>query len=191
MVTTIRSQDVGQASRVLQAGGVIAYATEAVFGLGCDPQNPQAVQRLLRLKQRPADKGLILIAASEAQLHSYLDLSAISSDIWQQVRASWPGPVTWLLPAASDVSRLLRGQHDTLAVRVSAHPQVRALCEAFGGALVSTSANRSEQPPAWSVEQVADCFDGELDLILLGQTGGGARPSEIRDGRTGKIIRAG
>lgn len=185
------SDDVEQAVRVLRLGGVIAYATEAVFGIGCDPQNPQAIEAVLRLKQRPAYKGLILIAASEQQLHSYLDLDAISPAMWQQVRATWPGPITWLLPAAPQVSTLLRGEHDTLAVRVSAHPQVCALCQAFAGALVSTSANRSEQPPARCIDEVIAGFDGELDLILQGQTTGASRPSEIRDGRTGKIIRAG
>jgi L-threonylcarbamoyladenylate synthase len=191
MPKTIRTEELDQAAQVLHAGGVIAYATEAVFGLGCDPQNLQAVKRLLQLKQRPADKGLILIAANETQLYPYLDLPAISSAMWQSVRASWPGPVTWLLPANAQVSTLLRGQHDSLAVRVSAHPQVCALCEAYGGALVSTSANRSQQPPATSVAEVVAGFDSELDLILLGSTAGARKPSEIRDGRTGKIIRAG
>lgn len=188
---TILTADVDQAAQVLRSGGLIAYATEAVFGLGCDPQNQQALERLLRLKQRPAAKGLILIAASETQLSPYLNLDKISQDMWQRVRASWPGPVTWLLPAASQTSPLLRGQHDTLAVRVSAHPQVRALCETYGGAVVSTSANRNVQPPARSVDEVMVYFDAELDLILLGQTAGACNPSEIRDGRTGKIIRAG
>lgn len=188
---TILSAEVEQAAQVLRAGGVIAYATEAVFGLGCDPQNPQAIEKVLQLKQRPAHKGLILIAAHESQLHSYLALSTITEAMWQRVRASWPGPVTWLLPAAPQVSPILRGEHDTLAVRVSAHAQVRALCEAFGGALVSTSANVSEQAPARNVDAVARQFAGQLDLILLGHTTGAAKPSEIRDAVTGKIVRAG
>lgn len=187
---TILTEDVGRAALVLRNGGLIGYATEAVFGLGCDPQQQQAVEHLLHLKQRPADKGLILIAARETQLSPYLNLDAISQDMWQQVRASWPGPVTWLLPAAAQVSPLLRGRYETLAVRVSAHPQVRALCEAYGGAIVSTSANRSDQPPARNVDEVMAYFDNELDLVLLGQTAGASNPSEIRDGRTGKIIRA-
>lgn len=181
----------GHAVQVLRAGGVIAYATEAVFGLGCDPQNLQAIEKVLQLKRRPAHKGLILIAASEQQLHPYLALALIDDAMWQRVRATWPGPVTWLMPAAQSVSPLLRGEHDTLAVRVSAHPQVRALCEAFGGALISTSANRSSQLPAKNVDEVTAQFGDELDLILLGQTAGATKPSEIRDAVTGKIIRAG
>ncbi len=188
---TVLTADVAQAAQILRAGGVIAYATEAVFGLGCDPQNDQALHRLLTLKQRSAGKGLILIAASEQQLHAYLALTDITDYMWQQVRASWPGPVTWLLPVAQSVSPLLRGEHDTLAVRVTTHPQVRALCDAFGGAVVSTSANLSEQPPAKTIDEVMAQFPNALELILLGETGGAARPSEIRDARTGKIIRAG
>lgn len=185
------SDDVSYAARVLHEGGVIAYATEAVFGLGCDPANSASIEKLLDLKQRPASKGLILIAANEDQLHYFLDLGAITTAIWQQVHTTWPGPVTWLLPAARSISTLLRGEHDTIAVRVTAHTQVCALCDAFGGALISTSANRSNQSPARDVEQVRSAFGDELDFILAGQTGGADRPSEIRDGFTGKIIRAG
>jgi L-threonylcarbamoyladenylate synthase len=185
------SAEVEHAAQVLRAGGVIAYATEAVFGLGCDPQNSQAIEKLLQLKQRPAHKGLILIAANEQQLHPYLALSSITDSMWQRVRATWPGPVTWIMPAAQSVSPLLSGEHDTLAVRVSAHPQVRALCLAFDGALVSTSANRNSELPAKSIDEVAAQFDDKLDLILLGQTAGAAKPSEIRDAVTGKIVRAG
>jgi len=183
--------DLLQAVEVLRGGGVIAYATEAVFGLGCDPQNNRAIERLLQLKQRPEHKGLILIAADEAQLHPYLDMAAISETMWQRVRASWPGPVSWLLPCAASVSRLLRGEHTTLAVRVTAHPQAAALCRAFGGAVVSTSANISQQPPARNAGEVARQLAGRIDGILSGVTGGATNPSEIRDARTGKILRAG
>jgi len=188
---TILTADVKQAAQVLKAGGVIAYATEAIFGLGCDPHNPQALQKLLLLKRRPAAKGLILIAGDEQQVHPYLDLAQISDAMWQPVRASWPGPVTWILPANPSVSALLCGEHDSLAVRVSAHPQVQALCHAFAGAVVSTSANLSEQAPAKTVDEVMAQFPGSLDLILIGKTGGADKPSEIRDALTGKIIRAG
>lgn len=183
--------DVERAAQVLRDGGVIAYATEAVFGLGCDPRNVQALEHLLALKQRSPTKGLILIAAREAQLHPYLAMDLIDAAMWRQVRATWPGPVTWLLPVAAQVTPLLRGEHDTLAVRVSAHPQVSALCDAFGGAIVSTSANVSDQPPARSVEEVMAQLGDALDLVLRGQTGGATKPSEIRDARTGKILRAG
>lgn len=188
---TLHSKDIASVVSILRHGGIIAYPTEAVFGLGCDPQQDTAIGKLLALKLRPADKGLILIAAEERQLYPYLDQQQISEAMWQRVRASWPGPVTWLLPAAVSVSSLLRGTHTTLAVRVSAHPLVQALCIAFGGPLVSTSANLAGQPPARSVQEVMQQFDDQLDAVLSGATGGADRPSEIRDAMTGRILRPG
>lgn len=188
---TIHSADAEQAAQVLRDGGVIAYATEAVFGLGCDPRNEQALQKLLLIKHRAAAKGLILIAADEQQLHPYIELTKMTEVMWKPVRSSWPGPVTWILPANQTVSTLLRGERDSLAVRVTAHAQVRKLCRAFGGAIVSTSANLSNQEPARTVNEVEAQFPSELDLILIGETGGAYKPSEIRDALTGKIIRKG
>ncbi|GAB4300716.1 MAG: L-threonylcarbamoyladenylate synthase [Thiohalomonadaceae bacterium] len=178
-----------EAVRALRHGGVIAYPTEAVYGLGCDPRNAAAVLRLLALKQRPMAKGLILVATDYAQLEPYL--SPLPEPLARQVRASWPGPVTWLLPAPADVPVWLRGDHDSLAVRVSAHPVVRALCAAFGGPIVSTSANPAGQQPARDPLTVQRVFGGHIDCILHAPLGGLERPTEIRDGRTGRIVRAG
>lgn len=173
----------------LHAGGVVAYPTEAVYGLGCDPDNAAAVQRLLDLKQRSVDKGLILIAADEAQLECYVDLGDVT--MAARVRASWPGPVTWLLPVRPGVPAWLRGAHTTLAVRVTDHPLAAALCRAFGGALVSTSANLSGQPALRDAAAVGAAFGETLDAILVGEVGGRERPSEIRDAATGEVLRPG
>lgn len=178
-----------QAAARLHAGGVIGYPTEAVYGLGCDPLNPLAVNRLLRLKGRAAGKGLILIAADPNQLVPYL--LPLTPRIRQRVRPTWPGPVTWLLPAAPEIPEWLTGGRDVLAVRVTAHPVAAALCRAFGAPLVSTSANPSGQPPARSALQVRHRFGSSLDDIVPGATGGLLRPTEIRDGRTGRILRPG
>ncbi|WP_127478711.1 L-threonylcarbamoyladenylate synthase [Sulfurivermis fontis] len=178
-----------EAVRALRRGGLIAYPTEAVYGLGCDPRNADAVRRLLELKQRPMDKGLILVAADFAQLQPYL--LPLADTLARQVSASWPGPVTWLLPVPSQVPVWLRGRHDSLAVRVSAHPVVRALCAAFGGPIVSTSANPAGQRPARDPLTVQRMFAGHVDCILHAPLGGLERPTEIRDGRTGRIVRAG
>ena len=179
---------ISDAVQALRNGGVIAYPTESVYGLGCDPANIESIKHLLALKQRQRDKGLILIASEFAQLAPYL--VDIDERLREPVQASWPGPVTWLWPARSDVSRWLRGQHDTLAVRVSAHPLVVRLCDQFGGALVSTSANLAQQPPARSAQQVRDQFGNSLDYILEGETGGCSAPTEIRDLLSGSVIRA-
>ncbi|MDH5178913.1 MAG: L-threonylcarbamoyladenylate synthase [Gammaproteobacteria bacterium] len=182
------SDRIAQATSILQQGGVIAYPTEAVYGLGCDPNRLDAVQRILDLKQRPAEKGLILVAADFSQLEAWL--LPLEPAIRQRVLAAWPGPVTWLCPVRPEVSPLVRGTHATLAVRVSAHPLVQSLCKAFGGPLISTSANISDQPAARSAAEVQTIFGEQLDLIVEGELGESARPTEIRDALTNTIIRS-
>jgi L-threonylcarbamoyladenylate synthase len=171
----------------LQAGGVIAYPTEAVYGLGCDPRNQAAFSRLLALKGRPEAKGVILIAADEAQLTPYM--APLPDAILARLRRSWPGPVTWIVPAAVGTPAWLTGGRDTIAVRVTAHPPAAALCRAFGGALVSTSANRSDQPPARTKAELQRIFGDALDMIVPGPLGGLTQPTRICDARTGAIIR--
>jgi len=178
-----------QAVQCLKGGGVIAYPTEAVFGLGCDPLNPYAVTRLLQLKQRDIAKGLILIAADQAQLSVYIEPP--SATMQAELDATWPGPVTWLLKPRPTIPQWLTGAHDSLAVRVTAHPLTRTLCQAFGGPLVSTSANPSQQPPARNTLTVHRYFHDQLDYIVSGPLGARAKPTEIRDARTGRILRSG
>jgi len=175
------------AARAIRAGGVIAYPTEAVFGLGCDPANGGAVARLLELKHRPPGKGLILIASEWSQLANWLQ--EISPAWRERLDASWPGPVTWLIPAADNCPYWLTGDHETLAVRITDHPLVRALCNRFGGAIVSTSANRSGRTPARSVLEVQLQFGQQLDYVLTGTLGGLSRPTQIRDLASGRIVR--
>ncbi|OQX15007.1 MAG: threonylcarbamoyl-AMP synthase [Thiothrix lacustris] len=179
--------ELSAARHAVQSGGVIAYPTEAVFGLGCNPADLAAVQRILTLKQRAADKGLILIAADLSQLEAYLlPLDAI---LQARVLPTWPGAVTWLLPVRPAVSPLIRGKHDTLAVRITAHPICRALCQQLGHPLISTSANVSDHPPARSAAAVQQQFGAQLDAILDAPVGDQAQPSEIRHGITGEIVR--
>lgn len=180
-----------QAARIIRQGGIIAYPTEAVYGLGCDPFNAGAVYRLLELKQRPVEKGLILIASNISQLVPFM--APISTEQQQQLEASWPGPVTWLVPARPETPIWLRGKHDTIAVRVTAHPVAAALCQTIGHALVSTSANPSGRYPATSPLQVRRYFchgKNQIDYIIPGPLGGQARPTAIRDLKTGKTIRS-
>ncbi len=172
----------------IRAGGIIAYPTEAVFGLGCDPADALAVSRLLAVKQRPPDKGLILVAACWRQLQPWL--KALPARLEKRLQRSWPGPVTWLIPAADDCPDWLTGAHPTLAVRISAHPVVRALCATWGGALISTSANKSQQRPARSVLEVQLRFAASIDYILPGPPGGRRQPTTIRDLASGRIVRA-
>jgi len=178
-----------RAAQLLRDGAVIAYPTEAVYGLGCDPLNAQAVMRLLELKQRPLEAGLILIAADFNQVEHFLE--PVSASLRRKIFATWPGPVTWLLPARPEVPVWLRGRHDSLAVRVTAHAGCAALCRAYGGALVSTSANPRGRKPAQTPLQLRRYFDDSIDYLLPGPLGTRTRPSEIRDARTGKVLRNG
>jgi len=176
-----------EAVRILRHGGVVAYPTEAVYGLGCDPWDEAAVLRILALKRRPTSKGVILIAADFDQLLPFVE--PLPPPLMAPVLASWPGPFTWLLPATPNTPPWLTGDHDTLAVRVTAHPVAAALCRAAGFPLVSTSANRAGRPPARSALQVHLRLREEVDDILNGPLGGLGRPTEIRDARTGALIR--
>lgn len=176
-----------QAIQTLRQGGIIAYPTEAVYGLGCDPNNEQAVQRLLLLKQRPVNKGLILIAATLEQLAPYL--APIPPQRMQEVLATWPGPVTWIFPASPQTPAWIRGQYRSVAVRVTAHPIAKQLCLAFDSPLVSTSANQSQSPPAKSPQEVRAMFPEGIEVIIEGELGGLSKPTEIRDVLSGKVWR--
>ncbi|MCC6075839.1 L-threonylcarbamoyladenylate synthase [Pseudomonas sp. GCM10022188] len=177
---------VRRAAQVVRQGGVIAYPTEAVWGVGCDPWDAAAVYRLLELKQRPVEKGLILVAADIGQFDFLLaDLPAA----WQaQLARSWPGPNTWLVPHQGRLPEWISGMHDSVALRVSDHPLVRALC-AHTGPLVSTSANPAGRPAARSRLRVEQYFGDQLDGVLGGAVGGRKNPSLIRDLRSGQVIR--
>ncbi len=182
------SRAIESAVAILDQGGIIAYPTEAVFGLGCDPDNESALERLLRLKQRPVDKGLIIIAANLDQLQSYIQ--PLSDEQKHKLDLTWPGAVTWLLPASDTVSALLRGEHETIAARVTAQPVASNLCQQYGKPVVSTSANLYGQIPARTIKEVNDQFGDKIDFIVEGEVDLGASPSEIRDLLTNSIIRA-
>lgn len=175
----------------LQAGQVIAYPTEAVFGVGCDPDNNDAIALLLQVKQREKAKGLILIAADYQQLLPYIDDEKLSTEQRDRMLQSWPGPVTWVVPARAHVSDWLTGQFQSIAVRVSDHPTVRQLCQAFGKPVTSTSANLSGQPACRDSQQVFAQLGTEVAVIVDEPVGGRLNPSEIRDVLTGHIFRAG
>jgi len=177
-----------QAAAVLHAGGVIAYPTEGVYGLGCRPDDPQAVERLLRLKQRPVAAGLILIAASLGQLEDWIQPDRRES----RALATPPGgPVTWLVTAGPLTPGWITGGRATVAVRITRHPVARGLCLAAGLPLVSTSANRRGKPPARSALGARLRFGRQLDLVVGGATGGAAGPTAIREAASGRLVRAG
>ncbi len=175
---------------LLHGGGVLAYPTEAVYGLGCDPHDHRAFERLFALKQRPPSQGVLLIAADFSQVERYIELAGVPDEVLRQVRSSWPGPSTWIFPRSAAVPAWVAGTHPGIALRVTAHEPAAALCRAFGGALVSTSANPHGQPPARAAQTAADYFGDALDALLDAPLGGQTRPTVIRDALSGAIIRA-
>lgn len=177
------------AATVLRAGGVVAYPTEAVYGLGCDPRNVRAFDALFALKQRPPTQGVLLIGADFDQVAPWIDREATPPAAIERARASWPGPHTWIFPRAQGVPAWIAGDHSGIALRVTAHPIAAQLCRAFGGALVSTSANRHGQPPARDAQAVRRAFGDELGALLDGPLGGLERPTSIRDAISGMSIR--
>lgn len=179
---------VARAAHVVRRGGVIAYPTEAVFGLGCLPREQRAVGRVLAIKRRSWRKGLILIGADFGQLERYVVLPPEPRR--SEVLASWPGPSTWVLDARAGAPRWVTGARASVAVRVTAHPVAAALCSAVGDALVSTSANLSRRPPHRSLLKLRRELGRRVDYVLAGPLGGLAQPTVIRDARSGLILRS-
>ncbi len=186
---TLPALSIAEAATALQTGGVIAYPTEGVWGLGCDPREEAAVMRLLAIKQRPVEKGLIVIASHLEQLRPFLNLAAVPTDNLAGVLASWPGPHTWVMPASPDAPRWITGTHQGIAVRITAHAPVVELCNAFGHALVSTSANRAGQPAPLSRVGLDAALLALVDGVLSGETGGRSTPTAIHDAITGQALR--
>ncbi len=175
------------AARIIFAGGVVAYPTEAVWGLGCDPANFASVLRICELKGRPTAKGFIVIAADLAQCRPWL--APLTADEVRRITDRGPVPTTWLVPTSSHAPAWLSGEHATLAVRITHHPVAAALCRAAGMPLVSTSANPAGAPPARTALRVRQYFANRLDYILPGATTGLRRPSQIRELRGEHIVR--
>ncbi|MEM8594344.1 MAG: Sua5/YciO/YrdC/YwlC family protein [Pseudomonadota bacterium] len=185
---------IAYAIQSLHDGGVIAYPTESVWGLGCDPFNEAAVQRILTLKDRAESKGVILVASSVDQVSSML--YALTLDQRNDVIQSWQTPDsdgcsdTLVLPDPEHrLPQWIRGAHSSVAVRVSHHSVVKALCNGFSAPIVSTSANVSGQPAAMSIDEVRGYFPSNLDQVVEGALGHRSMPSRIRDAVSGQVLR--
>ena len=174
------------AARRLHYGGILAYPTEAVYGLGCDPLNETAVHHLLALKQRSIEKGLILIASDFQQIEPFI---VVNEAILDRIMPSWPGPVTWIIPVQTWVPRWLTGKYQSLAVRVTAHPLAKKLCKTYGGPLVSTSANPAGKPPATTFIEVLKFFSTEKLEIVNGDVGGLGQATPIYNALDGSNVR--
>ena len=170
----------------LKRGGVIAYPTESCYGLGCDPRNVRALKRLIRLKGRSAAKGLLLIADHFKRLQAFV--RPLNADDLARMRRSWPGPVSWVVPASAACPPLLTGGRATIAIRVTAHPGAARLCRSLGLALVSTSANKSGKKPAQTAAECRRIFGARV-RVIDGRIGQRRRPSTLIDLATGTVLR--
>lgn len=175
--------------RLVREGAVIAYPTEGVWGLGCIPEDEQAVARILDLKRRSWEQGLILAASDIRQLAPYLD--GLAESQLQTLEETWPGPVTWLVPDNGYAPVWITGRHDSVALRVSNHPVIHGLCDMLGEPIVSTSANPAGKRPATTMMRLRQYFPQGIDYIFPGELGGAPGASEIRDLVTGKVLRPG
>lgn len=182
-----RLPDIRRLRAWLRRGGVIAYATESCFGLGCDPGNARAVARVLALKRRPRAKGLILVGSALAQFRRYL--APLPASLSAELSRWWPGPNTLLLPVAPHCPPWLRGHHDRLAVRVTAHAETARLCQALAMPLVSTSANRAGLRPLKTAAACRAAFGAQV-WVLPGRVGRRRSPSTILDPLSGRVFRA-
>ena len=187
----MQASELNSALQALSSEGVIAYPTESVFGLGCDPDCEHAIEKILTLKQRPAHKGLILIAASIEQLANYADFSRLSATQLATIEKTWPGPYTWIVPAKKSLSRLISGDFESVAVRVSAHPVIQEICNEFAKPIISTSANLSGQDACTNSAQVETMFANTplLNCIIHQPVSGLPAPSKIFNALTGQRLR--
>jgi L-threonylcarbamoyladenylate synthase len=170
----------------LDHGGIIAYATASCFGFGCDPKKYNIINKLLKIKQRPRSKGLIVIADKFQRLAPFI--KPLNAEEKKRALEKWPGPHTWLMPASHRASPALRGHHKKIAVRVDAHPDTVRLCKALRMALVSTSANVSGKRPTKTYRDCVRLF-GKQVMVIPGWVGNSKMPSTIQDFASGKILR--
>lgn len=168
-----------KAAAAVYEGSVIAYPTEGVFGIGCDPMNPDAVSRILTIKKRPVHKGLILIASDLDIFRPFL--ADLTSEQEQRLVDSWPGATTWVVPHNGTLPSWVTGNRDTVAIRVTCHPIAHALCRELKMPLVSTSANRSGKEALETQLKVRCQLGNEVDYILPGRVLTPGKTSQIRD----------
>ena len=180
-------EDIATALNLLDAGEVLAYPTEAVYGFGCDMFNEAAVLRILALKKREKAKGLIILVANWAQLWPLIDKKAVPDARLAVIQKSWPGSVTWIFPKSIQAPEWITGQHEGIAIRMTAHPIAHALCQ--HGPIVSTSANLAGMPPCREMDKLRHFFLEGIAGVVIGELGQAKTVSQVYDAVHGKLIR--
>ncbi|QJC28210.1 Sua5/YciO/YrdC/YwlC family protein [Enterobacteriaceae endosymbiont of Plateumaris braccata] len=173
----------------LKLGKIIAYPTESSFGLGCDPDNKNAVYKLLSIKKRNINKGFILIASSYKQILSYIDETKLSLKQINMI-LSCQKFITWTIPISLNTPYWLTGNFNSIAIRITNYYPINQLCHFYGKPIISTSANITGCKPCLYSHEINSHFKKKI-LILNGFVGRYKKPSEIRDSITNTIIRKG
>ncbi len=186
MIALPTPQNINQAADIIKNGGLIAYPTETVYGLGADPHNAEAIQKIFTAKGRAEDKGIILLIRGVDDLSTLVHTVYPTAQILIEV--FWPGPLTLVFRANRDLSPALLGGRDTIALRHSSSLVASRLLFALGGPLTSTSANRSAEPPARSACEVENALGDHLDLILDGGPSDTTLPSTLVDVSSDRVI---
>lgn len=168
MAKTVRATqaEINAAVQALRDGNVVAFPTETVYGLGANAQHAAALQRVFELKQRPRTHPLIVHLDQARFLHRWARSVSVAAE--QLAAQFWPGPLTLILPRASNVLDLVTGGQDTVAVRVPSHPMALQLLTAFGGGIAAPSANRYGHISPTRADHVRDEFGSAVSVILDG-----------------------
>ncbi|MEC7885498.1 MAG: L-threonylcarbamoyladenylate synthase [Pseudomonadota bacterium] len=174
-------------SNAIVKGKIVAYPTESVFGIGCDPENEKSINKIIAIKNRSKQKGLIIIADEVKKLSKfihkdYLDLFIKKSDIESK-------PTTWIVPSSKHVLNLVKGEDSSVALRITQHPIASRICKYSNKAIISTSANISSKTPAKNSNEILMQFGEEIDIIVDGRVGDSIKPTQIVDLITNKVIR--
>ncbi|MBF6613930.1 MAG: threonylcarbamoyl-AMP synthase [Chloroflexi bacterium] len=167
-----------EARQVLVAGGLVAFPTDTVYGLGCDLRNVDAIERIYQVKGRPAHKALPLLLAGAEHLRTIVDFVPPVAEAL--ATAFWPGALTLVLPSRGDLPAELGGGR-TIGVRVPDHSELRSFIESCGGAIASTSANLSGESDALNAQQAAACLGDGVQLIIDGGDTPGGVSSTVVD----------
>lgn len=187
MINNAPNEQIKNAVDNLRQGKIIAYPTEAIYGLGCDPFNQAAVDRLLKIKNRPEEKGFILIADNWQRVENLV--KPIDKTLLKKILSTWPNHITWIFPASSKTPEWIRGAHTTIAIRITSFPVAKKLCEMFEKPIISTSANIEGTKPLKTEKEVKKIFKNQIDYIIDAPVGNHEKPSEMREALTGNVIR--
>ena len=178
--------DPSLAVEYIKKGEIIAYPTEAVYGIGCDPWNQKSVEKIYKIKKRVSNKPFILVASDINHLNNLINIGSLTDD----VLSSWPGHVTWLIPALSEAPQwLIDGSTGLIAIRISNHKIIKQICSIFGKPIISTSANMSSEKPFISKEDMTKNFSSSVPLLVEGEIGSYPNTSIIKNMLTGEKIR--